>query len=165
MAWKAIGKESGFTYLEIAIFIALLGILAALAYPYLQDLREKAREAATKANISAIKAAISIYYGDHEGIWPTRLDVADKTPGYGFGDYLPVMPKVLMTHPEDSAKSPAGNEVTYKSFTDENSLAVPDSYGTGWRYDGPEQSNTGRIWVNSSFRDTRGVSYTTYGYE
>jgi len=162
---KLFQQEEGFTFIELAIFVAILGIIAALAYPYFQELREKAREAATKANISAIKAAISIYYGDHEGIWPTTLDVTDKTPGYGFGDYLPVMPKVLVTHPADPAKSPAGNEVTYKSFTDEPSLATPNSYGKGWRYDGPEQSNTGRIWINSSYTDTNGISYTTYGYQ
>ncbi len=157
--------QQGFTYLEWAMFVAILGILAALAYPYIQEWQEKSREAATKSNISAIKAAISIYYGDHEGVWPTTLDVSDKTPGYGFGDYLPAMPKVLVTYPADPEKSPAGNEVTNKSFTDEPSLGCPNTYGTGWRYDGPEQSNTGRIWVNSSCTDTSGISYTTYGYQ
>ncbi|MCD4813070.1 type II secretion system GspH family protein [bacterium] len=157
-------QEKGFTYIEIAIFIAILGIVAALAYPYFQDLREKARESTTKANISAIKAAISIYYGDHEGIWPTTLDVMDKTPGYGFGDYLPVMPKVLVTYPDDTAKSPAGNQVIYKAFNEAPGLSKPAVQGIGWRYDGPNQSNTGRIWINSSYTDTNGVSYTTYGY-
>jgi type II secretory pathway pseudopilin PulG len=157
--------QHGFTYLEWAMFVAILGIIAALAYPYIQEWQEKSREATTKSNISAIKAAISIYYGDHEGIWPTTLDVSDKTPGYGFGDYLPVMPKVLVTHPSDSSMSPAGDDVTYVSFTDEPNLGKPESYGKGWRYDGPGQSNTGRIWVNSSYKDTTGVSYTTYGYQ
>ncbi len=162
---KLAKSESGFTFIEWAIMVAVVGIIAALAFPYVQEMQEKAREAATKANIAAIKAAISIYYGDHEGIWPTTLDVSDKTPGYGFGDYLRVMPKVKVRYPADSAKNPAGYSVTYQSFADEPSLAEPDTPGTGWRYDGPLQSNTGRIWVNSSLTDLNGVSYTTYGYQ
>jgi len=144
---------------------AVIGIIAALLYPYVQILLEKAREAETRANLSAIRSAISIYYGDHEGIWPTTLDTNDKTPGYGFGDYLPVMPKVKVTHPKDPSKSPEGGQVTYKAFDDEPSLGKPNSQGAGWRYDGPGQKNTGRIWINSSYVDTNGVSYTTYGYQ
>lgn len=160
--WRS---NQGFTFIELAVMAALIGIIAALAYPYLQTWREKARESATRANIAAIKAAISIYYGDHEGVWPTTLDVDDHTPGYGFGEYLPVMPKVKVTYPPDRAKSPAGNTVTYKSFSDDPDLGKAGSMGTGWRYDGPQQSNTGRIWINSSLTDTNGVSYTTYGYQ
>lgn len=158
-------KQEGFTFIELAVIVAILGITAALLYPYIQKLMEKAREAETKANIAAIKSAISIYYGDHEGVWPLTLDVNDKTPGWGFGDYLPVMPQVKVTHPSDPAKSPAGNQVTYKSLTQSPSLLEPESFGKGWRYDGPQQSNTGRIWVNSSFQDTLGESYSTYGYQ
>lgn len=160
-----LSAEDGFTFLELLIGIALVGALAALAYPKLQLFREQLREKATQNNLLAIKAAISIYYGDHDGIWPGNLDVNDRTPGWGFGDYLAVMPKVKTTHYRDPAKSPAGNQVVYKSFTDEPSLAVPGSAGAGWRYDGPGQSNTGRIWVNSSYLDTQGISYTTYGYQ
>lgn len=162
---KLAKSESGLTFIEWAIIVAVVGIIAALAFPYVQEMQEKSREAATKANIAAIKAAISIYYGDHEGIWPTTLDVSDKTPGYGFGDYLPIMPKVKVRYPADPSKSPAGNLVTYQSFTDEPSLAETNIPGMGWRYDGPLQSNTGRIWVNSSLTDLNGVSYTTYGYQ
>ncbi|MCK5218552.1 type II secretion system protein [bacterium] len=165
MRKSIIHNQAGFTFIEWVIFVAILCIVAALTYPKLQQIREKTREAATQANIRAIKTAISIYYGEHEGIWPTTLDVNDKTPEYGFGNYLSVMPKVVVTHPADPARSPAGNKVTYNSFKDEPSLGNQESYGTGWRYDGPGQSNTGRIWVNSSYFDTNGVSYTTYGYQ
>jgi len=84
--------QNGFTWIELVIIVALIGILSALAWPRIQLMREAAREAATKANIEAIKSAISIYYGDHEGIWPDTLDVSDRTPGYGFGNYrtLPI---------------------------------------------------------------------------
>lgn len=158
-------REDGFTWIELVVLVALIGILSALAIPRLRLLYERSLESATKGNIGAIKSAISIYYGDHEGVWPTRLDVDNRTPGFGFGNYLESMPSVKATHPSDPSKSPAGNQVTYLSFADEPSLAEPNSYGTGWRYDGPLNSNTGRIWVNNSYTDTEGVSYTTYGYQ
>lgn len=158
-------NERGFTWIELLLLVALIGIVSALAMPKIQMLREAAREAATKANIAAIKSAISIYYGDHEGIWPNTLDVNDKTPGYGFGNYLESMPKVKVTHPQDPSKSPAGDEVVYKAFSDAPNLAVPNTEGKGWRYDGPKLGNTGRIWVNNSYLDSQGISYTTYGNE
>jgi type II secretory pathway pseudopilin PulG len=161
---RNLAGEEGFTWVEIVILVALIGILSALSLPRLSLWRERQREEETKANLAALKAAISIYYGDHEGVWPSRLDAGDKTPGYGFGNYLENLPAVKATYPQDPAKSPAGNAVTYKAFNDEPGLGVPGSVGAGWRYDGPEQGNTGRIWVNSSLLDSRGVSYTTYGY-
>ncbi len=159
--WKRLKQTDGFTWIEIVILIALLGILSALIYPRFQQMQESGREAATKSNIGAVKSAISIYYGDHEGIWPTTLDVNDKTTGFGFGNYLDSMPKVKATHPNDPSKSPEGSDVVYKTFNDEPSLAVPNSAGKGWRY----ERETGRIWVNNSYLDSQGASYTTYGYE
>ena len=156
-----IKSEKAFTFIEILILVAIIGIAAALAYPYLAMFQEKSREAATRGNINAIKSAISIYYGDHEGVWPDTLDVSDRTPGYGFGYYLPVMPKVKVTCPSDDKINPAGNEVMYKSFADEPSLAESNTPGRGWRY----EVETGRIWINSSATDSDGVSYTTYGYQ
>ncbi len=157
--------QAGFTWIEIALLIALLGAIAALAIPRIQVFYERTLEKATRYNIGLIKSAISIYYGDHEGIWPTTLDVNDRTPGFGFGNYLEVMPPVRATHPRDPGKSPAGSQVTYGAFTDAPSLAEPDQAGSGWRYDGPQNGNTGRIWINSTCTDTEGISYTTYGYQ
>jgi type II secretory pathway pseudopilin PulG len=159
--WKRMGCESGFTWIEIVILVALIGIVSALVYPRFQQMQEAGREAATKSNIGAIKSAISIYYGDHEGIWPTTLDINDKIPGFGFGNYLDSMPKVKAIHPADPSKSPEGNKVTYKTFAEEPNLAVSNNIGQGWRY----ERETGRVWINNSCQDSQGVSYTTYGYE
>jgi type II secretory pathway pseudopilin PulG len=165
MLKRFLRRETGLTWIEILIFIALLGALIALAIPRLQMLYEGSLEKATRYNIGLIKSAISIYYGDHEGIWPSTLDVNDRTPGFGFGNYLESLPPVRATHPRDPSKSPAGNDVTYQAFGDEPSLAVPNHAGSGWRYDGPRNGNTGRIWINSTCTDTEGVPYTTYGYQ
>jgi type II secretory pathway pseudopilin PulG len=158
-------NEAGWTWIELVILFSVLGIALALAVPRIQWIFEKFREAQTKSYINAIKSAISIYYGDHEGVWPDVLETNDRTPRWGFGSYIDAIPPVLVTYPKDPSKSPAGNKITYKSFYDEPSLALPANAGHGWRYDGPKQGNTGRIWVNSTMTDTQGESYSTYGYQ
>jgi type II secretory pathway pseudopilin PulG len=161
-AW--VRDQAGLTFWEWVIFATVVGILAALAYPHIQLLQEKWRENLTRNNIRVLQSAIEIYYADHNGIWPSTLDPSDTTTGWGFGSYLRELPAVLATHPLDPEKSPAGNAVTYARFEDPPALSQPEVLGKGWRYDGPGQGNTGCIWVNSTYRDTRGIPYSTYGY-
>ena len=62
--------EKGFTLIELMIVVAIIGILAAIAIPKFAQMLEKSREGATKGNLGAIRSAVSIYYGDKEGVWP-----------------------------------------------------------------------------------------------
>jgi len=64
-------RHSGFTLIELMITVAILGILAAIAIPQFANSVEKAHQGATKGNLGTIRSAISIYYADNEGIYPT----------------------------------------------------------------------------------------------
>ena len=55
--------ESGFTLIELVIVIVILGILAAVAIPKYEDLREQARSATLKGQLGSIRSAIAIQYG------------------------------------------------------------------------------------------------------
>lgn len=115
---------------------------------------EKSREAATKGNMNAMVSAISIYYGDSEGIYPVYLET---TSDYTFSRFLEKVPPVKATHAgigAGTAESPSGTDIEYTS--DEN-ISVT---GIGWLYN----SNTGRIFVNSSATDSKNMPYSTYGY-
>ena len=160
--YRLIREQLGFTFIEWTIFIAIIGIILALAYPKINLLLEKFREKQTINNLSLIRSAIAIYHEENDGKWPPKLDVKDKTPVSGFGNYLSKIPKVKVTSPLDPSKSPASARITYATFEDEPSLAKPNTYGKGWRYDGPAQANTGRVWINSSYPDTQGKAYSTY---
>ena len=147
-------SSAGFTLIELAIVIAILGILASLGVVKYVALSEKAREAATKSNLMAIRSAIAIYYGDREGVWP---DVLGTTANYAFSNYLEVIPPVVAKHSgvgSGTVESPSGNSIYHT--TNENITAT----GTGWRY----SRLTGHIFVNSSVTDSQGVPYSAYGY-
>jgi len=147
-------KEHGFTLIELMIVVAIIGILAALALPKFAQLVEKSREAATKGNMNAMRSSISIYYGDSEGIYPTYLETS---PLYLFSKFMEKIPPVKATHAGvgiGTNESPSGTDVVH---TSDESIVVTN---IGWRYN----SNTGRIFVNSSATDSKNLAYSTYGY-
>ena len=55
-------SESGFTLIELVIVIVILGILAAVAIPKYEDMREQARVATLKGQLGGIRSAIAIQY-------------------------------------------------------------------------------------------------------
>ncbi len=147
-------KEQGFTLIELMIVVAIIGILAALALPKFASLVEKSREAATKGNMNSMRSAVSIYYGDTEGVYPGELDTSSA---YLYSKYLETIPPVKATHSGIGSsinESPSGTAIAY---TTNETISVS---GTGWRYN----STNGHIFVNSSTTDSKGSPYSTYGY-
>ena len=64
---------SGFTLIELMIVVAIIGILAAIAIPKFAELIRKSSEGASKGNLGSIRSALSIYYGDLEGLYPSEM--------------------------------------------------------------------------------------------
>ncbi len=56
------------------IVVAIIGILAAIAVPKFAELIRKSQEGSSKGNLGAVRSALSIYYGDMEGVYPTDLN-------------------------------------------------------------------------------------------
>ena len=55
-------SEGGFTLIELVIVIVILGILAAVAIPKYEDMREQARVATLRGQLGSIRSAIAIQY-------------------------------------------------------------------------------------------------------
>jgi prepilin-type N-terminal cleavage/methylation domain-containing protein len=59
-----------FTLVEILIVVAILGILAAITLPKVQDYVQRAKESAAKDNLRILRNTIGLYAARHGGIPP-----------------------------------------------------------------------------------------------
>src|SRR5262249_33147646 len=138
-----------FTLIELMIVVAIIGILAAIAIPKFADLIRKSKEGATKGNLGAIRSALSIYYGDLEGNYPTD-DMTQLTVG---GKFLPELPQ---------AKTPSYHVDSSAVLAGASQTVVVTNVG-GWAYvNNSTDSNWGNIWVNCTDTDSKGSVWTSY---
>ena len=160
MMKKAAGEKGGkggtraFTLIELMIVVAIIGVLAALAITKYAAMLERSREAATRDSVLAIRTAVSVYASARDGTFPDSLETG---AGSDFSNYLEAIPPVKATHAgigAGTSESPSGTIVTYT--TNEVISAV----GAGWRYN----RVSGRVFINSSATDSKGMPYSTYGY-
>ena len=129
------------------ITVTIIGILAVVAVPKFGNLINKTKEGATKGNLGAIRGALTIYYGDMEGLYPVSI--------YGLtvnGKYMATLPvsKLPNLHP-DALTEASGS-----------TAAVLTDAG-GWSYvNNSTDGNFGSLWVNCSHTDSKGVLWTSY---
>ncbi len=155
----SIKKSKGFTLIELMIVVAIIGILAAVAIPKFADLVTKSKEAAVKGNVGSVRSAISIYYGDTEGIHPAGsglyagLTNGDKylPSSQGLGDFtLPKNTSLTTGH--------SGGKITSQAKIRANSSALDsEADASPLVYD----SNNGTTWVNCTHNDTKGSIWST----
>ncbi|MHB2026775.1 MAG: type II secretion system protein [Elusimicrobiota bacterium] len=144
MKMKSRTGASGFTLIELMIVVAIIGILAAIAIPKFADLIRESKEGATKGNLGSVRSALSIYYGDQQGIYPQQL--YDLTLSSKYLSAVPLA-KTPSYHSDSSAEVDAS--------------AVSDA--GGWFFDNvPTDANYGTVLVNCTHTDTVGNVWDTY---
>ena len=139
-------NKKGFSAIEIVIAIAVVLILSIIAIPKLSDMLRKSNEGATKARLGALRSAIAMYYGDHEGNYPSADIVKELTEN---GKYINEIPYAYC--PPHHGKS---NNIITKDF-DKNK----DKGGWAYKADDEEDGTgkvKGQIWVNCLCTDSKG---------
>ncbi len=140
----------------LKIFLEAAGIVIFIIFLYVsfskfpKMLYKGGHEGSTKGNADSIRSALSIYYGDHQGAWPAKLD-PDHWDQCDMSSYIEPLPNAMVWH-EGRGEKDSNAVVTLKPDQ------VPSGPGDGWAYD----STNGQLYVNSNEKDTVGVSYTTY---
>lgn len=127
-------------------------------YDKFGELKLKSKEGSTKGNIGLLKSKLAIYYGEHEGVYPARLeDVLDAE--------ISQMPMVdIGEHPGSNRVTAYGGEVcgpTGKYGSEIDGGKIQDS--GGWGYVGDEKSPCwGTVFVDCTHADTKGTPWHSY---
>ena len=140
----------GFTLIELMIVVAIIGILAAIAMPKFASLISKSKEGHTKGSLGIMRTALSVYYSDNNGIYPTD----DLSILINSAKYLSEIPKAQLPntpHEDSSAIAVADNETGL--LTDNG----------GWAYNnGKSDPYWGHIIVNCQHTDSGSIIWSSF---
>lgn len=155
-------KTKGFTLIELMIVVAIIGILSAIAIPKFADLIRKSNEGSTKGNLGALRSAVSIYYGEMEGWFPSPDGTTDTLASIltmDNGKYMKAMPPCYC--PPNHGKTTAINYTL-------NEASDTASCNGNWGYNnvnpavGTGSKQWGDVWVDCAHTDTKNVVWHTY---
>jgi general secretion pathway protein G len=74
------GRVDAFTFIELLIMVAIIGLLSGIAVPIYSDFSYQAQVATAKGIIREIEVGVNVYYY-HNGTYPSTLgDVMERLP-------------------------------------------------------------------------------------
>lgn len=140
------GKEKGFTLIELMIVVAILGILAAIAIPNFMRFQAKSRQSEAKTNLGAIGTTAESYRAENDSytLTPAGAEVTFNDLGwapqgttrydYGYNGSLFDAANGTTYDPESTATDAATTATAFLAAAEGNI----DSETTGedcWTYD------------------------------
>lgn len=140
-------SSSKISVFEVIIAVLIILLVTLVFYPRFLDVLRKSNEATTRANLTALRSAIAVYYGDNEGVFPSE-NIVQELIGED-GKYIKYIPEVYCppyTNPT--------NEITTK----------PTGNSGKWAYqvEDSKDRQAGEIWIDCDKEDSKGVVWNTY---
>ena len=140
-------NKQKFNIMEVIVAVLIILLVTLVVYPKFLDIIRKSNEATTRANLTALRNAIAVYYGENEGCYPDANIVEELLSEDG--KYIKYIPEVYCppyTNPN--------NEITTE----------PTGKSGKWAYqvEDSQDRQAGEIWVDCDQPDSKGVVWNTY---
>jgi prepilin-type N-terminal cleavage/methylation domain-containing protein len=147
---------SAFTFVEILIVVAILGILAAVIVPEYRNYTQKAKEAAAMESLQTLRTAIERYAVQHNGVPPGYPgDFPEGVPGSkAFINQLSYQKAYLSEIPEN----PFNGLSTVMMIPNDAEMPESAAGSYGWIY----KAKIKQIRLDHSGTDSQGQEYYNY---
>ena len=166
MSLRKLRQTKGFTLIELMIVVAIIGILAAIAIPKFADLVTKSKEASTKGTLGSLRSAVSIYYGDTEGIYPGNLFVAITSGAKYMPNISGVASLGVYNIPANASNSNGHGTVNASRDASVLSASVTslpnDGASTAPLFYNSTSSVSGEVYINCTHADAKGSIWTSF---
>ena len=158
--YKEQSMTKAFTFIEVLIMVAIIGILTAVVFPVFQENIKQAKEASAQDNLRILRNTIEYYASQHDGIPPgypmNNPENEVVVGGATFFVQLVLNDNYLTKIPEN----PFNERHQVKLIPDASGFPDgPEETDTyGWLY----KPGTKEIRLNWSGADSKGVAYFDY---
>jgi prepilin-type N-terminal cleavage/methylation domain-containing protein len=170
-----IADRKGFTLLELMVVICIIGILAAVAVPHFGDLIAHSNEGSTKGNLGTLRSALSLYYTDTEGQFPSEGTTASRHSHHRLcltcttnldaltdnEKYMSDIPDAVLPTTLNSIGHDTLDWVDPISVDGSGNLVVTDRGGWAYQWD-PTKINWGTVLINCNHADSAGNSWLSF---